>query len=242
MLRSQKDIAVVEQPQEQLTSTEQMQLRYYNAQDWFSRNKKTGYILLGVLVAAIAGIYFYNDNKQKQNEAAATQLSRISPVYMNGDYRKAIDGDPSLRFGNETAMGLKKIVSEYGSTDAGQQAALYLANAYYSLGMTDSALAMYDQVNIDAPVIRASAEAGRAAVLADKGNKAEAAKLFESAAKRSEENPLNPDYYLLAAESYQAANNKEEAVRLYKMLLDEYQGTQFDDQAKRALLELGVES
>lgn len=241
MLRSQKDVAEISQPTETLTSSEQMSLRYYNAQDWFTRNKKTAYIALGVLVAAIAGVYFYNQNQKEQNTRAALQLSRITPTYFSGDYRKAIDGDPSQRFGTETAVGLKKIVSDFGSTDAGSQAALYLANAYYYLGQPDSALAMFDKVDINAPVVQASVEAGRASVVSDKGNKAEAAKLFESAAKRSEENPLNPDYFLLAAESYQAAGNKDEAIRLYKMLLEEYQGTQFDDAAKRNLLKLGVE-
>jgi tetratricopeptide (TPR) repeat protein len=242
MLRTQKEVAEIRQPQESLSSTEHMQLRYYNAQDWFSRNKNTAYIALGVLVAAIAGVYFYNQNKTEENERASALLGRIVPVYLQGDYRKAVDGDPSQKVGNEATLGLRQIVSEYGSTDAGSQAALFLANAYYYLGQPDSALAMFEKVNIDAPVVESSVEAGRAAVLEDKGNKAEAAKLFESAAKRSEENPLNADYYLSAAQSYEAAGNKDEAIRLYKMLLEEYQGTQYDDAAKRALIKLGVEA
>jgi tetratricopeptide (TPR) repeat protein len=243
MLRTQKDVAEISHPQqESLTSTEQVQMRYYDAQDWFSRNKNTAYIALGVLVAAIAGLYFYNQNKEEQNERASALLSRIVPMYLQGDYRKAVDGDPSQKVGNESTLGLRQIVSEYGSTDAGNQAALFLANSYYYLGQPDSALAMFDKVDIDAPVVQASVEAGRAAVLEDKGNKAEAAKLFESAAKRSEENPLNADYYLSAAQGYEAAGNKDEAIRLYKMLLEEYQGTQYDDAAKRALIKLGVEA
>ena len=55
MLRTQKDVAEVSQPQESLSSSEHMQLRYYNAQDWFARNRNAAYIALGVLVAAIAG-------------------------------------------------------------------------------------------------------------------------------------------------------------------------------------------
>jgi tetratricopeptide (TPR) repeat protein len=242
MLRTQKDVAEISHPQESLSSTENMQMRYYEAQDWFSRNKNTAYIALGVLVAAIAGLYFYNQNKAEQNERASALLSRVVPMYLQGDYRKAIDGDPSQKFGNEPTLGLRQIVADYGSTDAGNQAALYLGNAYYYLGQPDSALAMFDKVDINAPVVQASVEAGRAAVLEDKGNKAEAAKLFESAAKRSEENPLNADYFLSAAQGYEAAGNKDEAIRLYKMLLEEYQGTQYDDAAKRALLKLGVEA
>jgi tetratricopeptide (TPR) repeat protein len=243
MLRTQKDVAEISQPQqESLSSTEHVQLRYYNAQDWFFRNKNTAYIALGVLVAAIAGLFFYNQNLEEQNERASALLSRIVPIYLQGDYRKAVDGDPTQKVGNEPTLGLRQIVSEYGSSDAGSQAALFLANSYYYLGQPDSALAMFDKVDINAPVVKASVEAGRAAILEDKGNKAEAAKLFESAAKRSEENPLNADYYLSAAQGYEASGSKEEAIRLYKMLLEEYQGTQYDDAAKRALLKLGVEA
>lgn len=241
MLRTQKDVAEVSQPQESLSSTENMQLRYYDAQDWFARNKKTAYIALGVLVAAIAGMYYYNMQKNEQNERASALLNRVLPFYQQGDYRKAIDGDPSQKVGNEATLGLRQIVSEYGSTDAGNQAALFLANSYYYIGQSDSALAMFDEVNIDAPVVKASVEAGRAAILEDKGNKAEAAKLFESAAKRSEENPLNADYFLAAARGYEESGNKDEAIRLYKVLVEEYQGTQYDDAAKRALVKLGVE-
>lgn len=241
MLRTQKDVAEVNQQQESLSSTENMQLRYYDAQDWFSRNKNTAYVALGVLVAAVAGLYFYNQNKQEESERASVLLSRVAPLYLQGDYRKAIDGDPSQKVGNESTLGLRQVASDFGSTDAGNQAALFLANAYYYIGQPDSALAMFDKVDISAPVIQASVEAGRAAVLEDKGNKAEAAKLFESAAKRSEENPLNADYFLSAAQGYEAVGNKDEAIRLYKFLLDEYVGTQYDDAAKRALIKLGVE-
>lgn len=241
MLRSQKEVAEISRPQETLTSSEQMQLRYYKAQDWFATNRKTVYIGLGVLAAMIAGLYLYNQNLQQENERAQTLLTRITPYYLGGDYRKAIDGDAQKRIQNEPVLGLRRIVSDYGSTDAGAQAALFLANAYYYIGQPDSAHMMFEKVDIDVPEIRAAAEAGRAAVLQDKGNKQEAAKLFESAAKRAEVNPLNADYTLAAATSYEAAGDKEEAIRLYRVLLEEYPGTQFDDAAKRALLKLNVQ-
>lgn len=241
MLRSQKEVAELDRPNEALTSSESMSLRYYKTQDWVADNKRTLYIGFGVLAAIVAGLFFYNQQLQEKNERAATLLSRITPTYLNGDYRKAVDGDAQQRIQNEPLQGLRKIVSEFGSTEAGGQAAIFLANSYYYLGALDSAMAMYEEVSIDAPVVQAAAEAGRAAVHQDKGNKQEAAKLFESAAKRTEINPLNPDYTLAAASSYMAAGNKDEAIRLYKQLLEEYPGTQFDDAAKRALLKLGVE-
>jgi TolA-binding protein len=65
--------------------------------------------------------------------------------------------------------------------------------------------------------------------------------LFESAAKRDASNPLSADYYLSAARDYEGANQKDDAVRLYRKIIADYPSTQFDDAAKRELLKMNVE-
>jgi len=51
---------------------------------------------------------------------------------------------------------------------------------------------------------------------------------------------MNADYSLSAARDYAGAGNKEEAVKIYRKILEDYPGTQFDDAAKRELLKLNV--
>ena len=81
---------------------------------------------------------------------------------------------------------------------------------------------------------------GKATIFEDKGNKAEAAKLFIKAASLEKVNPMNADYTLAAARDYAASGNKDEAVKIYRKILEDYPSTQFDDAAKRELLKLNV--
>jgi tetratricopeptide (TPR) repeat protein len=241
MIRSQKELAEVRQPVEQLTQSEKMMLRYEESRDWFAHNRP---ILIGAVVALIAivgGLWWWSIQKKESNERAATYLSRVLNYYMAGDYQHAIEGDKTKKVQGDPVYGLRYIVTEFGSTEAGNQAALALGNAYYYLGRYDSASWAFDKASSDFPLTRASIEAGRAAILEQKGNKEEAAKLFESAAKRDKNNPLNADYTLSAARDLQQAGKKEDATRLYKELLENYPSTQFDDAAKRALLQMNVQ-
>jgi tetratricopeptide (TPR) repeat protein len=240
MIRSQKELAEVQQPTQSLTQSDKMLLRYEDSRDWFAHNQK--FVIGGAvaIVAIIAGLWWWAGQKQTQEEQAATYVSRILPVYLQGQYRLAIDGDTHRKIQGEPVYGLRYIVNEYGSTEAGSRAALALANSYYSLGQYDSAAQYYDDASSDYPIGKAAIEAGKAAISEHKGNKQEAAKLFESAAKRDKDNPLDADYTLSAARDRQAAGDRDEAIRLYRTLLENFPGSQFDDAAKRALMQMNV--
>lgn len=241
MIRSQRklneDVAPAEQ---QLSQSEKLMLGYANTTSWVSVNKQKVIGGAVVLVAIIAALFIWRSNQQESADRAEALLTRITPYFQGNDWRKAIDGDPSNRIQNEPIMGLRQIVADYGSTKAGQLAKLSLGNCYYYLGKLDSALTAFDAVSTDLPLVKSSAAAGKAAILEDKGNKEEAAKLFMSAASVEPINPLNADYSYAAARNYEQSGKKDEAIKVYRKLLEDYQGTYFDDAAKRALLRLDV--
>ncbi len=244
MIRSQKDLAEVQQPTvERLTQTEKLLLRYEGIRDWTMGNQRTvGMIGLGV-VAIVVGILWYVGQRKTNSEHAATYLSRVLPYSIQGEYRRAIDGDMTRRVQGDPVYGLSYIVREFGSTEAGSQAALALGNAYYALGNYDSAGIAFDKASSDYPLVLASIEAGRAAILEHSGNKIEAAKLLESAARRDKGNPLNADYLLAAARDYDQpqGGKRDDAIRIYREIAEVYPSTQFDDAARRELLKLNVE-
>ena len=241
MIRSQKELSEAKHPTEQLSQTDKLVLRYSQSRDWAAENQRTLLFGLLVVVLVIGGIFYLNIQKTKGNDVASTYLSRVMEYYATGDYRHAIDGDKTKRVQGEAIHGLKQIVDDYGSTVSGSEAALMLGNAYYYLGKYDSANAAFDKAITSTPLMAASVEAGHAAILEAKGNKEEAAKLFESAAKRDKNNPRNADYLLDAARDLQQVGKNEDAVRLYKSMLADYPGTEYDDAAKRALLQLKVD-
>src|SRR5439155_23179352 len=210
MIRSQKKLSEQVTPQEKLTSSEELLVKYHKTSDWVRQNTRlvTGGAV--VIVALVVGFFVWRSKTAENNEHAETMLTRIAPFYENGNWRMAIDGSAKQRIGNEPLRGLKDIAAEYGSTHAGELAKLYLGNAYYYLGKLDSALDAYGDASEDGSLLRAAVESGKATIFEDKGNKAEAAKLFIKAASLEKVNPMNADYTLAAARDYAASGNKEE--------------------------------
>ena len=242
MIRSQRELAEVVQPGvEKLSSTEKLLLRYEGILDW-SRNNQRVLIGVGVvLIAAAGGLWWWAGQRKINSEHADTYLSRVMSFYFGGDYRHAIDGDKTRKLSGDPIYGLRYIVEEYGSTNAGKRAALILGNSYYAIGKYDSAMRAFDKASSDFPIAQASIEAGKASIFEHRGNKIDAAKLFESAAKRDATNPLDADYLLSAARDFEGANNKDDAIRIYKELLADYPQSQFDDAAGRELLKMNIE-
>lgn len=239
MIRSQKQLSETVQPAEQqLSQSEKAILSYKKTASWVANNSR---IVIGasvVLVALVVALFVWRSKQQEEADHAEALLSRIMPAYQGSDWRAAIDGDMKTRIQNEPIFGMRQIAADYGSTKAGQLAKLCLGNSYYYLGKLDSALMAFDGISTDLPLIKASAEAGRAAILADKGNKEEAAKLFMTAASVEAINPMNADYSYAAARNFEQAGKNDEAIKVYRKIVEEYQGTYFDDGAKRALIRL----
>ena len=242
MIRSQRELAEVTRPgAERLSQTEKLLLRYETSRDWVMNNQRSMAAIVVVLLAIVAGLWWWAGQRASNSEHAATYLTRTMGYYFNADFRHAIDGDRQQRVSGEPVYGLRYIVEEYGSTAAGHEAALLLGNSYYALGKYDSAERAFEHASSDYPLIKASVEAGRAAIFEHRGNKTEAAKLFESAAGRDKTNPLDGDYLLSAARDYEGAKQTDDAVRLYRQIAGDFPNTQFDDAAKRELMKMNVE-
>lgn len=241
MIRSQKKLNEAVEPNEQhLSQGDKAVLSYQKTASWVANNSRIVIGALVLLVALVAALFIWRSKQQDEADHAETLLSRIMPAYQGNDWRAAIDGDMQTKIMNEPIFGLRQIANDYGSTNAGQMAKLCLGNCYYYLGKLDSALMAFDGISTDLPLVKASAQAGKAAILADKGNKEDAAKLFMSAASVEAINPMNADYSYSAARSFEQAGKKDEAVKLYRKIVEEYQGTYFDDGARRALIRLNA--
>lgn len=240
MIRSQKKLTESVAPPEKLSQSEELLVRYHKTSSWIRENSSKA-IGAGVIVIGLIAVFFVWRSKQAENsEHAEIMLSRVVGIYQQGEWRKAIDGDAKQKLLNEPLRGLKEIASEYGSTHAGQIAKLYLGNSYYYLGKLDSAMRAFDDASEDGSLLKAAVESGKATIFEDKGNKEEAAKLFIRAASIEKINPMNADYTLAAARNYEQTGKKEEAIKIYRKMLEDYPGTQFDDAAKRELLKMGV--
>lgn len=219
MLTKKKKLSKREIKEDKLVTT------YYKVYNYFNENKNRIGMYAGGLLVVIAAIYFYMNNKAENNLQAGVQLSRVMGLYDAGAYLEAIEG----RQGTNIA-GLKKIVSDYGSTDNGEIAKVYLANSYQMLGNIEEAYKYYEDYSGSSKIFKASALSGEAGYYANKKEYEKAANLYRSASRVSKENVSNPEYMLKAAINYIDAGNKEEAKDLLETIRKDYQtSTAFRD-------------
>jgi len=118
--------------------------------------------------------------------------------------------------------GLKWIVDNYGSSDAGDVARLYLANAYYFTGQFDEALKQYEKFSGGVDMMKAAAYAGAGACYEAKHDYDRAASSYERAAGVASQSGMVPEYLSLAGRCYGLAGQKEKAVTILKRVKTDF--------------------
>lgn len=211
MLTKKKQISKKDIKEDKLVTT------YYQTVNYLDQNKTKIYIYIGALVAVVAILYFYLDNRAKNNEKANTELARVMDLYNQGAYQEAVDGRQGTNI-----IGLRKIVDMYGSTENGEIAKIYLANSYNFLGKFDEALSYYDDYSGGIDMYKAAALAGKAACYEAKNEFGKAADAFKDAAHVSKNNVLNGDYLLSAGINYLKTGTKDKALEQFNLIKEEY--------------------
>lgn len=193
---------------------------YYKTYGYFDENKSRIFAYAGVAVVILALAVFYIYHNKEQNQAAADQLAKVMPLYDQGAFLEAIEGQAGTDI-----MGLKKIVDNYGSTENGESAKIFLANSYNNLGKYDEALKYYKDYDGSIKLYQASALAGQAGIYAYKNDFEKAADLYKKAARVSDSDALNSDYLLHAGINYISAGKTVEAKEVLDKLKKDYNTT-----------------
>jgi tetratricopeptide (TPR) repeat protein len=189
----------------------------YKAQSFYEDYKNKIFTYGTVIVVAVALAYFYVNQKRTDNENAGVELSRTMILYDQGTYLQAIEGQQGSNI-----IGLKKIVEDYGGTENGESAKIFLANSYSFLGNYDEALKYYEDYSGSIDYFKAAAISGRAGYYASKNNYEEASDLYLEAAGVTEVNAQNSEYLLKAGINLLKAGNKEEAKILFETIREKY--------------------
>lgn len=192
---------------------------------------KSKIILFGsvTLVAAFLAIFFVNRNIQ-QNQQAGLELSRMFKVYDNGSYLVAINGKPGTNL-----VGLKKIVEDYGGTEKGETAKIYLANSYSLLGKYEEAYKYFKDYDGNIDMYKAASLAGQGNYYASKKDYAKAAEYFEKAAHVSKLIALDPEYLLKAGINYLLVGNKTKAKEVFNNIKTDYRTSLVSNQVDKYL-------
>ena len=190
---------------------------YYKAYGYFDENRSRLFTYGGVLIVIIALAVFYIYHKKEQNQAAGVQLAKVMALYDSGNYLEAIEGQAGTDI-----MGLRKIVANYGGTENGETAKIFLANSYSRLGKYDEALKYYKDYDGGLDIYEATAHAGEAGIYAYRNQFEKAAELYRKAAHVSDNVALNPNYLLHAGINYINAGKKDEAKEVLDKLKKDY--------------------
>ncbi len=215
MLTKKKKISKKEIKQDKLVEV------YYKAYGYLEENSSRVLLYAGVLVVVVLAAIYYINNKKENNTKAEVQLSKVMDIYDQGSYLEAIEGRPS-----QNITGLKKIVEDFGSTENGETAKIYLANSYEMLGKSSEALKYYEDYDGSIPMYKATALAGQAGIYAGQKEYGKAADLFKNASRISKFNVLNPDYILDASINYLNSGKDDEAKDLLESLKKDYPTSQ----------------
>lgn len=205
-------------------------------------NVKKNILYIGGAVAAVVvlalGFYFYSGMSDEQEQEASLALTRVQPFYQAGDYAKALNGGQTES--GRQAVGLKSLADKYGSTEPGKLAALYAGNVLVQQNnYTEAAKYFSIAAGADADLTRVGALAGQAAVKDKAGQYKEAADLYTQAAELAETTGNKEFYQLSAALLYEKANNKNEALKLYREIVASNEFSEFAGDAKAGILRLG---
>lgn len=200
MLAKKKKLSKKEIKEDKLVTT------FYNSKNYYEENQNKIIVVVGVIAAIIVAVVLYYNKVDSNNLAASTELSRVLPTYTNGQYQEAIDGKPGTK-----EIGLLRIVEEYGGSEQGELARVYLANAYYFSEQYDKAIEEYENYSGNDKIMKAAALAGSASVYVAKSNYSSAAELYSKAANVSKYNPATSEYLLKAGINYIKANDLENA-------------------------------
>lgn len=193
--------------------------------------ERYGKIVLGALagIAVLGAIgYFSLRSRQAAEEAAAGKLAEASLYYWQGDYQR------SLTLARETAQ-------QYASTPSGKDAFRQAADASYWGGSFKDAAADYRRYLASKPqgVLADAARRSLAYALESDKQYLEAANEYQALVGRLDR-VSSAEFLVAAARCLQAANQTPAAIQQLQRVTDEFGETDFANQARVTLAELGA--
>ncbi|MEO7962904.1 MAG: tetratricopeptide repeat protein, partial [Gemmatimonadaceae bacterium] len=172
--------------------------------DWMRlHGKQLGLAAIAVAVFASAFILVRSSN-DKKGASASRALSDAQRSVASGNLPLA-------------AADLQKLVTQYGSTSAGNEGRLLLAQVYFQQNKIAEGMKVLDDVGSGGTTV-ASVHALRAAGLEQAAKPAEAAAEYLKAADATQMTSEREGYRADAARAYAVANKKDEALKIWETM------------------------
>ena len=185
---------------------------------FFLKYKKAIIAAVVAIVVVIAGVVLYQTYVSGPNEQkASTLLAKGQQYFIAGDYQKALNGD-SAQY-----KGILNVISEYGSTKAGNLANLYAGLCYANLDKWQEAANYLEKFDgADDAMISPAAIGALGNAYAHLNQLDKAVSTLTKAAERADNNSLSPTFLIQAGEILESQGKKAEALKLYQQVKEKY--------------------
>lgn len=186
------------------------------SEEFIQKNQKTLIIIVAailVVVLAIFGLrkwYF-----QPRENRAAEEMFAAEQWFAQGDFEKALNGDDTFR-------GFLSVADSYSGTKAGNLARYYAGASYLHMGNFDEAIHWLKKYKGHDTFTRPLAEMMLADAYMEKGETAEAAKRYVSAATMADNFITAPSALYKAGMAYLMLEDNAKALECFLKVKNNY--------------------
>nr|WP_321410454.1 tetratricopeptide repeat protein [uncultured Carboxylicivirga sp.] len=182
---------------------------------FIEENQNTLTIVALVIIAIVAGYYGLSKLYfQPLENNAQKQIFYAQQYFEQDSFKLALNGDG-------INPGFIEIMDEYGSTKAGKLSAFYAGVSNLHLGNYEEAISFLSDFSTGDELIAATAAGAMGDAYMELGKTDDAISQYKKASS-FDNNLTAPTYLMKLGIAYEAANNKEEAVKAYTTIKDQY--------------------
>lgn len=204
---------------------------------WGKYNRPVMIIAIAVIALSAAYLGYKYLIKEPNEKKASEAIFKAEDYYRQDSLQLALKGDG-------VNYGFEKVISNYGSTKAGNLAKFYAGTIYLKLGDYAKATKYLGDFSTDAKQVQARAYKLLGDAYSEQGKNADALSSYKKAANEFEEDDANAAEYLFFAAYFadRVMKDQKQAVDLFKELKEKYPRTQQGFEADKYLAQLGVYS
>jgi len=201
------------QAQEQLKTIEESLTK---AEMYVEDNKNNLMIIVLAIALGFSAFFAYDRFYVQPNENnAITEMYLAEKNFEQDNFQKALDGD-------EQFAGLIEIIDTYGGTKAANLAEYYAGISYLRLGDAEAAINHLDNFSSNDEMLAPIAQGAIGDAFSELGQDEEALNYYVKAAELRTNNFSTPVYLMKAANAAYSLGNKEQALKLYTRIQDEF--------------------
>lgn len=195
------------------------------AEDFIAKNQKIILGFLTVVVVVVVGYFAYQKFIAEPNQQEAADELFVAQQ----NFQKAVNGDAKadslfnlVLKGSEGKFGVLRIAEEFSGTDAANQANYMAGIAYLNTGKYAEAIASLEKFSTENKMLNALAKGAIGDAYAQQNKQNEALDFYIKAADAGQDGFTRPRYLLKAGKTALAMNKKEEALKYFTEIKDNF--------------------